>query len=177
MSWFHGISTKRARETALRKQVLAVHGRIVDRVLKITEENHWDMVDDFIFRFDVMVFLVSAVLRHLHEAEQPQENRIFSLFSQMLWDITFESFEESLHHRGVSDIRMAARMRKLLQHAMGRRNAYLDAWETGEDQEAIRRAVARNVFNGAQTTDPRIDIFLANLQGFIKLVLPDHSNL
>ena len=172
MLWFSEKSSKKRSDAVLRARVMPAHGRIVDRVLQITGEDVWGVADNFVFRFDVMVFFVSAVLRHLHHAGQRQGTPIFLQFSQTLWDVTFEGFEESLRDRGVTDIRMAARMRKLLQNAMGRRNAYLEAWEKPEDQNAIRSVIARNVFNGADATDPRTDMLLAHLQGFVGAVLP-----
>lgn len=172
MSWFRKISPKRELAADLRQQVMPVHGRIVDRALKITGADDWGLDDNFDFRFDVMVFLISVVLHNLHHAGKKSESKISPLFSQMLWDVTFEGFEESLRDRGVTDVRMAARMRKLLQNAMGRRNAYLDAWQSQDNDVAIRIVVARNVFNGAQTTDPRLNRFLANLPGFVESVLP-----
>ncbi|MBF0459806.1 MAG: ubiquinol-cytochrome C chaperone family protein [Magnetococcales bacterium] len=163
-SWARS-ADKRRQTRALRAQVQIWHDRIVDRVLQVTANGHLDLADTFSLRFDVMVFLVSAVLRHLHRIEGSQES------SQMLWDITFAGLEESLYARGVSDLRMAKRMRTVLQNATGRRDAYLAAWADPASPEAIRVVIARNVFNGTASTDPRIDILLGNLPGFAASVL------
>ena len=149
-----------------RPEVIVLHGRIVDRVLRITEGG-LGIPDTFDLRFDVMIFWVSVVLRHLHGAGPAT-----APLSQMLWDITFEGLEESLRDRGITDLRMASKMRKLLQDATGRRNAYLAAWE---DPDALRVVIARNIFNGAQPTDPRIDTLLANLPGFAESVLEPYT--
>ncbi|MEO5340069.1 MAG: ubiquinol-cytochrome C chaperone family protein [Magnetococcus sp. MYC-9] len=140
-----------------------MHDRIVDQVLRLTAEKELASNDAFILRFDVMILFVSAVLRRLHQAGPD-----YHLCAQMVWDITFEGLEESLRNRGVSDLRLASRMRTLLQNATGRRNAYLAAWE---EQDGLRSAIGRNVFNGAEASDPRIDRVLANLPGFADSVL------
>ncbi|MBF0160653.1 MAG: ubiquinol-cytochrome C chaperone family protein [Magnetococcales bacterium] len=140
-----------------------MHDRIVDRVLQATAQEGMGSTESFILRFDVMILFVSAALRHLHTADPPD-----TLRAQMLWEITFEGLEESLRSRGVSDLRMASRMRKLLQNAMGRRNAYLKAWD---EPEAMRAAIARNVFNGADAGDPRVDMLLTHLSGLAASVL------
>ncbi|MEO5353412.1 MAG: ubiquinol-cytochrome C chaperone family protein [Magnetococcus sp. XQGC-1] len=176
MLWFDRLSPKKQPQAAppageprlpsgaplSRPEVITLHGRIVDRVLRMTEGG-WGIPDTFDLRFDVMIFWVSALLRHLHGAG-PE----YAPLSQMLWDITFEGLEESLRDRGVTDIRIASKMRKLLQDATGRRNAYLAAWE---DPAALRVVIARNIFNGADPDDPRIDTLLANLPGFAESVL------
>lgn len=154
---------------ASRAEIIAIHGEIVDRVLRITGAG-LDMEDTFFLRFDVMIFFVSDVLRHLHDAGPLHAAR-----SQLLWDVTFEGLEESLRDRGVSDIRLAARMRKLLQNALGRRNAYLAAWAQPDAPEAIRIVMARNILNGASPTDPRIDTLLAHLPGFAGTVLEAYT--
>lgn len=148
-----------------REQVLAIHGQVVDRVLQITGAG-LGIEDNFSLRFDVMIYFISALLRHLHAAGRSQ-----AATAQLLWDITFEGLEESLRDRGVTDIRMASRMRTLLQDATGRRNAYLAAWEQTERPEAIRVVMARNIFNGADATDPRIDALQAQLPAFVLAVL------
>ncbi|MBF0399921.1 MAG: ubiquinol-cytochrome C chaperone family protein [Magnetococcales bacterium] len=184
MSWFNRISPKKQPESISgrgisprsgheeggakplsREQVLAIHGQVVDRVLQITGAG-LGIEDNFSLRFDVMIYFISALLRHLHAA-----GRSHAATAQLLWDITFEGLEESLRDRGVTDIRMASRMRTLLQDATGRRNAYLAAWEQTERPEAIRVVMARNIFNGADATDPRIDALQAQLPAFVLAVL------
>ncbi len=156
----------------MRSRAMAIHSRLVDRTLTLTRDGELAIEDGFPLRFDVMVLLVAAALRHLRRQEGGA--RVTAL-SQALWDITFEGFEESLRDRGVTDIRMAARMRKLLMNATGRRDAYLQAWEmldraenidaTGAERVMdghwpIREAIARNVLNGATIGDSRVDRLL-----------------
>ncbi|MBF0096512.1 MAG: ubiquinol-cytochrome C chaperone family protein [Magnetococcales bacterium] len=181
MSWFKRFSGKdhhnnplaEPEEAILRRQTMAIHDGIIDRVLRIIQQDDLQLTDNFDLRFDLLILLVSRVLRHLHGLGHHLP------LSQALWELTFESLEESLHDRGVTDIRMAARMRTLLQNGTGRRNAYLTAWDAKTEQP-IREAIARNVLNGCPIGDPRIDRVLANLPGFPQAVLqladpPIHS--
>ncbi|MBF0184858.1 MAG: ubiquinol-cytochrome C chaperone family protein [Magnetococcales bacterium] len=172
MSWFKRFSVKEQaihpasepQEAILRRQAMAIHDGIIERVLLIIEQENLHLNDNFELRFDILMLLVSHVLRYLHDLGDQLP------LSQTLWELTFESLEESLRERGVTDIRMASRMRKLLQNATGRRNAYLTAWDN-RDKQAIREAIARNILNGATSDDPRIDRLLANLPGFPQAVV------
>ncbi|MEO5363684.1 MAG: ubiquinol-cytochrome C chaperone family protein [Magnetococcus sp. DMHC-8] len=148
-----------SEDQRLREQVLAVHGDIVDQVVQLAAGDELGMADGFELRFDLLVLFVSALLHRLHDRVAQAS------LSQMLWDVTFESLEESLRERGVTDLRLASRMRTLLQSATGRRNAYLAAWDRPGDPDAIRAVIARNVLNGAAISDSRIDILLACLPG------------
>jgi hypothetical protein len=172
MSWFkrfsdhnhhHGPQTE-PEEVVLRRQSMAIHDGIIDRVLRIIQQDDLQLTDNFELRFDLLILLVSRVLRHLHGLGHHLP------LSQTLWELTFESLEESLRDRGVTDIRMAARMRKLLQNGTGRRNAYLTAWDA-DTEHPLRAAIARNVLNGCPLDDPRIDRVLAHLPGFPQAVL------
>lgn len=173
MSWFKQLFEKKHAESVLRDRTMVLHGRIVERVLTLTQSepssdessNPLQIKDDFILRFDVMVLMVSSVLHHLHHF-YPSEKDL----SQSLWELTFESFEESLRDRGVMDVRIGARMGTLFQNATGRRNAYLQAWDD-EDPIIIRKAIARNVLNGAEPLDDRVDIILKALSGFPESVV------
>lgn len=169
MPWFN---SNKESGGALRRLVMLIHDAVVDRTVALTQQPHWNMGDSFEFRFDVIVFLMSSVLHRLHGMKQPHTHHALTQCAQQLWDVMFESLEESLRDRGVTDIRMAARMRRLLQHAMGRRRAYLEAWQQKAPQAAIQHAVARNIFNGAPHTDPRIERFLAASHGVPESVLP-----
>ncbi|WP_130470688.1 ubiquinol-cytochrome C chaperone family protein [Candidatus Magnetaquicoccus inordinatus] len=172
MSWFKRFSAKdlphnpsqEPDEALLRRQAMAIHDGIIEKVLQIIENEELQLADNFELRFDLLILLVSNLLRHLHIMGNQLP------LSQTLWELTFESLEESLRDRGVTDIRLAARMRKLLQNATGRRNAYLLAWDESSTT-AIGAAIARNVLNGCTLDDPRIDRIVAHLPGFAQAML------
>ncbi len=158
MWWFERRLAKKKQISALRKQSMLIYDHLAEVTVGLTERDQLGLKDDFPLRFDVMVLLVAGVLHRLRcqgEAEA---------LAQVLWELTFEGFEESLRNRGVTDIRMAPRMSKLLMQATGRRNAYLAAWDA-DDVDALRVAVARNVLNGAVPDDERVAVLLAAVDG------------
>ncbi|MBF0109363.1 MAG: ubiquinol-cytochrome C chaperone family protein [Magnetococcales bacterium] len=145
-------SGNRDREVA-RQRVMALHGRIVEEVLEWTAGDRLGVADRFSLRFEVMVLAVSVVMVSVKEDRE---------LVQGLWDMTFEGFEESLRGRGVNDIRIGSRMRELIQHAMGRSRAYMDALN-GHDTEALGRAIVRNVFGGEPPRQETVEILLSSV--------------
>ncbi|MBF0369838.1 MAG: ubiquinol-cytochrome C chaperone family protein [Magnetococcales bacterium] len=109
------------------------------------------------------------------KGETPPKEQPDQSLSQALWEITFEGFEMSLRQRGVNDVRIGARMRQIFQDATGRRNIYLSAWENG-DQDALRRAIRRNVLNTRPLEDPGIDRILAALDHLAGEFPPDNPS-
>lgn len=164
MWWLKRRLAKKSFEARLRGQAMTIYDQLAERTLALTGGDHLGLPDDFALRFDVMVLLVAGVLRRMRQREDAKE------LAQCLWEMTFEGFDESLRSRGVTDVRMAARMNKLLAQATGRRNAYLMAWDAG-DVPALREAVGRNVLNGADPQDSRVDILLEAVQGMEQEIL------
>ncbi|MBF0448257.1 MAG: hypothetical protein HQL67_08670 [Magnetococcales bacterium] len=163
MSFWQNWQAEKRHKKELRTQAMAVHDRLVERVLALTKDRGLGVDDDYDLRFDVMVFLTAFLLYKIRDKV---------VFSQELWEITFEGFQESLRLRGVTDIRMAARMKQTMQDATGRRNIYIVAWEN-QDQPGLRRAVGRNILNGAIPEDERINQLLKALEGFPDCVMQE----
>ncbi|MBF0152484.1 MAG: hypothetical protein HQL64_01950 [Magnetococcales bacterium] len=150
---------KKQRTQALRTEALARHDQLVDLTRSLTGGGWLALPDDFNLRFEVLVLLVSLQLFSWRQRGQTEdEERI-----ELLWEITFEGFDNTLRQQGVSDIRMAKRMRKLLGYATGRRNAYLDSLGS-RDRQQFHAAIGRNVLNGAPVDDARIQRLLAEIQ-------------
>jgi hypothetical protein len=160
-------------------EMLAVHDRLVDRTHALAQLETLHIRNDFSLRFEIMVLLTTAVLYRLRHAGSDRVNGEPPACQEgivappgdpdavaALWEITFEGFEYSLRQHGVNDIRISARMRKLLMHATGRRNAYLLALEDS-DPDVLRHAIGRNVLNGAEPDDPRIDRFVQEVQSLL----------
>ncbi|MBF0155932.1 MAG: ubiquinol-cytochrome C chaperone family protein [Magnetococcales bacterium] len=158
MSWLVDRSKKKRTDAEWRIRALAVHDRLVARALELAGGGRLEMEDGFDLRFDLVVLFVSRTLYALNNRGD-QGRRL----QQALWDALFEGLDHSLRQRGVNDIRMAPRMRRLFRDATGRRDAYLAAWRDGDDP-AIRRAVGRNVLNGAAGDDPRVAVIIAEFE-------------
>jgi hypothetical protein len=150
--WLHNKQQKKLQ----REQVMAVHDRIVDHLLKLIANGNLGIEDDYELRFDLMVFFASYLLFCQKDDVE---------FSHNFWELVFEGIRESLRLRGVTDVRIGARMGEALKDATGRRNVYLAAWDA-DDQELLRKAIARNVLCGAKADDKRVDTVLAGLAGF-----------
>ncbi|MBF0158683.1 MAG: hypothetical protein HQL58_04105 [Magnetococcales bacterium] len=147
----------------IHQEMLLLHDRLVDRTLDLTSNGVLDLPDDFSLRFEVLVFLVAVALHHFRQ--HVASNPLHQQRAQQLWEITFEGFDHGLRQKGVSDIRMSARMHKLLQQATGRRNAYLTALEQG-DELLLRQAISRNILNqpdAVTVVDPRVERLLERL--------------
>lgn len=149
----------RKHKKELRGWAMALHDRLAGSALATTRDEGLGLKDDFSLRFEVMTLLVSHHLFHLRQLGDALSGERM----QALWEIMFEGFEYSLRHRGVNDIRIASRMRKLFQQATGRRDVFLAALESG-DVASLRAAIARNVLNGAPPEDERIDRLLALME-------------
>ncbi|MBF0426008.1 MAG: ubiquinol-cytochrome C chaperone family protein [Magnetococcales bacterium] len=149
-SWRRFQERKQGAQT-LRAEVLAHHDRLVESTRALSGAEWLALPDDFNLRFELLILLVSVQLFLWRRVAQPEaEARI-----AQLWEIVFEGFDNTLRLQGVSDIRMAGRIRKLLGYATGRRKAYLDALGGG-DRHAFCAAIGRNVLNGAPADDPRV---------------------
>lgn len=155
MSFWEKWRQKKRQKRLVKAQALALHDQVVDHLLALVADNDLGVEDDFDLRFDLMVFFVSHILFKQRKNIE---------FSHELWEVTFEGFRESLRLRGVNDVRMGARMKQALHDATGRRNVYVVAWEESDDQ-GLRKAIARNILNGAKISDGRIDLVLAGLKG------------
>lgn len=141
-----------------RAEALQRYDRCAQAALQLAGTGGLGLEDDFNLRFELMILFASQALHRMRLASgQPD-----SPAAQALWEMVFEGFDHSLRQRGVVDLRMAGRMRKLLLHATGRRNAYLAAWEAG-DEGLLREAIARNVLNLAPADDARVAVVLAAL--------------
>ncbi|MBF0294323.1 MAG: ubiquinol-cytochrome C chaperone family protein [Magnetococcales bacterium] len=165
MMWFEGRQTKKRSQQAMRARAMTIHDHLAERTLALTHGDRLAIADDFPLRFDVMVFLAAAAVHRLRRHDNEEA------MSQAVWEMAFEGFEESLRNRGVTDLRMGARMNRLLRQAGGRGMAYLTAWESG-DETALRAAIARNILNGADPDDARVAVLLASAREVIGNPLP-----
>lgn len=144
----------RAQQSLQREQIMQLHDQIVDHLLILSQDDQLGVEDGYELRFDLMVFFASYLL-FIHKSKVE--------FCQALWDMVFEGFRESLRVRGVTDIRMGARMKKAYRDATGRRDVYIEAWEKRDDF-ALREAVKRNILNNQENCDAQIEQIVGALQ-------------
>lgn len=158
MSILGFLSPKRRRVDRRRMTGRALYNRVAARTAALAESGELGLEDDFSLRFEVVVLFASGTLFQWRVSGRDDPD-----LAQAYWEEVFEGFDHSLRQRGVTDVRMAARMRKLLVHGTGRRKAYLTALESG-DKNALRDAIGRNVLNDVPGSDPRVDRLLDELE-------------
>ncbi|MGN7611489.1 ubiquinol-cytochrome C chaperone family protein [Magnetococcales bacterium HHB-1] len=143
------------QKKALRKAALAQHDQIVEHTLSLTKKQQLGKPDHFPLRFEVMIFLMTIFLEDLKQKPDTDP-----LWLELIWEITFEGFDHSLRNQGVTDIRIASKMRKIFMDATGRRHAYLSAIKA-KDQKTLYEAIQRNILeiseNDQNSEDPRIN--------------------
>lgn len=157
MSWWQRFRQNRQERVRLRAQALAVHDHLASVARQVTASGHLGLPDGFPIRFEVLMWLVARQ----RQAWQQQGGIPKGLIA-LLWEITCEGFDASMRERGVADLRMASRMRRLMRHASGRMAAYDEAL-AGGDPMMLRQVIARNILDGADLGDDRIDWLLAQV--------------
>ncbi|MEO5378684.1 MAG: hypothetical protein H7832_13005 [Magnetococcus sp. DMHC-6] len=154
MLWFTNFNAKKHLQ-GLREKALNIYNRLVERVLPLAQGGGLQIADEFELRFDLLVFFVAGIMFQLRQSD--------SELAETLWAVTFEGLDHSLRQRGVQDLGMRKKMRKIYADAAGRLQAYHQAMQQ-QDDLLLRRAVGRNVLNGAEAQDPRVGIILEHLQ-------------
>lgn len=142
----------RQLQRELRQEMLARHGVLTDLARQFAASGLLAIPDGFPLRFELLVVLVARQM-----ADWRRQGEVVK--AEALWGVAIEGFDISLRERGVSDLRMASRMRTLLRHGAGRLGVYLAAMEE-ENPATLAAAVARNVLNGAPPEDPQIQSVL-----------------
>ncbi|MBF0283947.1 MAG: hypothetical protein HQL51_05760 [Magnetococcales bacterium] len=155
-AWLQDRRRAKQRREALAQRAREIHGDLTARALALSGSGQLALPDYFPLRFELLTLLIAARLQRFHR--EGEEAMV-----QALWDMTFEGFDYSLRSRGISDLRMASRIRKLLRGATGRRDVYILALEQG-DETALRNAIARNVLDHAPPEDPRVERLLGEVR-------------
>ncbi|ABK44395.1 hypothetical protein Mmc1_1887 [Magnetococcus marinus MC-1] len=166
---FLGKSDQERLEASLKPWATALYNNIAERVVLLSQpQGPLKMEPTFDLNFELAVFWLSAAQAKI-KATCTQAQAI--QLNQVLWNVTFEGFDYSLRDRGVLDVRLGARMHKLLPHAQGRRNAYVTAIENHDD-DAMKAAIIRNILDGkADLNDSRVELLFQSLDDIAKLDL------
>jgi cytochrome b pre-mRNA-processing protein 3 len=99
--------------------------------------------DTFEGRFEVLTLNAGLVLTRLSSLPEPGPE-----IAQALADAIFSRFDDALREKGVSDVGVPKKMKKLARAFMGRGGAYSKAMQGGE--ETLAAALSRNVLAGEE---------------------------
>nr|CRH05048.1 conserved protein of unknown function [Candidatus Magnetococcus massalia] len=153
-------------EAHLYRWAVQCYDLMAEQVVHWVEADRLKMEDKFDLRFEIAVFWMTHMMAEIKK-RYPQRA---AELNQALWNATFEGFDWSLRERGVVDIRMNARMRKLFTHAHGRRNAYVAALEQGDD-DLLKQSIVRNILDGkAEIDDERVEQLVQSLDDIAQIV-------
>lgn len=102
-------------------------------------------------RFDLVVLHGILAMRRLRRIETGGTR-----VAQAVFDIMFADFDRSLRDIGVGDLKVGKRIRQMAQAFYGRADSYGRALE-GNDREALRDALERNLYGTSQATREMLD--------------------
>ncbi|MDA8231294.1 MAG: ubiquinol-cytochrome C chaperone family protein [Magnetospirillum sp.] len=94
-------------------------------------------------RFDMVVLHAFLLMRRLGEVEGARAGEARAL-SQAVFDLMFADMDQNLREMGVTDMSVGAKVKRMAEAFYGRVAAYDAAM--GEDDAALSRAVARNLY-------------------------------
>ena len=95
-------------------------------------------------RFEMLALHAAPALRRLDALGKAGDAGAADLGKELA-DAIFRHLDATLREQGVGDLAVPKRMKKFAENFYGRLAAYEDAATRGDD-EALRRALARNVF-------------------------------
>ena len=99
-------------------------------------------------RFDMIVLHAFLLLERLRGERDDRTAQ----FAQDLLDEMFMDMDDNLREMGVSDVAVGKKVRKMAENFYGRVNAYREALDGGDD-EKLKDAFNRNIFDGAAAPD------------------------
>lgn len=81
--------------------------------------------------------------------------------SQQLFDAMFQNMDDSLRELGVGDLQIGKKIRKLAENFYGRIGAYEEAMKEEAPEEALAKALSRNIFEKEMAeTAPRFAAYV-----------------
>ena len=138
------------RGSANRGTVDRLHGDIVAAVRQPAFFLDYGVADTFDGRFELLALFSTLVVRRLARLPAPGP-----AIAQELTDKVFQSLDDDLREMGVGDLAVPKRIKKLAAALLGRRKAYDEALDAGDEARLVE-ALARNVHaNIDAPDDPR----------------------
>ena len=98
--------------------------------------------DSFDGRFDVLVLHMYLVLRRLKQDDLAHRD-----VGQILFDLFFDDMDQGLRERGVGDLSVGKKIRKMAESFYGRVAAYEIVFNH-QDLEGIAKIIRRNLYSG-----------------------------
>ncbi len=118
----------------------ALYGAVMAAARRPEFVEKFGLPDTFATRFELLTLHMFLALHRLKAEGAAGQGPMQALTERMVEDL-----DRSLRELGVGDMGMARRMKKMMSGFYGRVLAYEKAVEAG-DEEALRRALARNLF-------------------------------
>ena len=100
---------------------------------------HIGVADTLDGRFEMTIVHVVMLLRRLKQLDESE-------IAQSVIDTMFEDMDQALRELGVSDVKVAKRIKPMAEAFQGRAAAYNAALDAAGDGAALTEALARNVF-------------------------------
>jgi cytochrome b pre-mRNA-processing protein 3 len=101
----------------------------------------WGISDDFEGRFERLALAMTVVLRRLKALPAPADQA-----GQELVDHFFAHLDDGLRRSGIGDLSVGKKVKKMAQGFYGRAEAYTAALDAAEPDQALRIALARNLY-------------------------------
>ncbi len=135
---------KRFRLTPRDRNIDKLYGAIVAQSRSVAFYVSYGVPDSLEGRFDLIVLHLVLLLRRLDRVVPPARDVGQNLFDRFCRDL-----DDNLREMAVGDLAVPKRMRQFGEAFYGRQTAYLAALD-GRDGRELEKALARNIFQGAQ---------------------------
>jgi len=140
---------KRFQPNPSRRSIDELYGAIVAQARSVVFYTAYGIPDTLEGRFDLIVLHMVLLLAALDHEGTPGRG-----IGQKLFDRFCRDLDASLREMGVGDLAVPTRMRQFGEAFYGRQAAYLEALRAADGRE-LEKALARNIFHGANGDGPR----------------------
>jgi cytochrome b pre-mRNA-processing protein 3 len=134
------------RRRRLRAQAEDVYAALLRQTRAPALYRDMGVPDTFDGRFDLLVLHAFLVFRRLGEAGEAGRSLAQAVFNAM-----FADMDHVLRESGVGDLSVGRKIRGMSEAFYGRVKAYDEALAAGDGDAALKAALIRNVFAGAET--------------------------
>ncbi len=136
--------------------IQALYGAIVAQARSTAFYARHGVADSVDGRFELIVLHLVLVLRRLSSEQEARAHPAaapgFGRIGQQLFDLFCRDLDDNLREMGVGDLAVPREMRKFGEAFYGRQAAYGAALDAA-DQEALEKALARNILGMAETSE------------------------